>query len=114
MLCYLAVNMAEAFENDLRKIESKEKKKQGVNSSTDWNLKRLELLDLLLCLSNLQLVQLWEPPLVEMMEDISGLFVSICYKFLENPTIARDKEVLDKLSELLGLTASKYGLTLSK
>ena len=115
MLCYLAVNMAEAFENELLKNELKEKRKRTVITlSFTWSDQRLKLINALVCLANLQLMQLWEPPSAAMMEDVSTLFVSVCYKFLENPATVRDKEMLNKVSELLGLTVKKYGLTLSE
>lgn len=115
MLCYLAVKMAEAFENELLKKYIKEtKKKHMASHSFVWSDQRLKLMSLLVCLSNLQLVQLWEPPSPAMMEDVSALFVSACYKFLENPVTIRDKDVVDRISELFGVTVKKYGLTLSK
>lgn len=107
--------MAEKFENELLKNELKEKKKKHpITLSFVWSDQRLKLMSLLVCLSNYQLMQLWEPPSAAMMEDVSALFVSVCYRFLENPVTVRDKEMLDRVSELLGLTVKKYGLTLSK
>ena len=108
MLCFLVVKLAEAFEDEMLK-------KRSANDLTIvWSEERLKLMNLLIRLFNIHLVQLWDPPTAAMMEDISALVVSASYKFLENPTISRDKVVLDRISELLGVVANKYGLTSSK
>lgn len=114
MLCYVAVSLADEFENKSI-LNSKEKKeKRTLKHSFSWDEERLKLLLLLVHLSNLELVQLWEPPAAPMMEDWSTLSASFCYKLLENPTVVRDKLLLDNIAELLGLAVQKYGLTLSK
>lgn len=114
ILCFTAVSLANEFESEIIHRNSKEKKGRCAVDSFPWDEERLKLLLVLVRLSDLQLVQLWEPPSISIMEDLATLFASICYKFLENPTVARDKVLLDNISALLGATLQKHGLTLSK
>lgn len=115
MLCYIAVSLAEEFESESISDNLKNKKRiHAISHSFNWDEERVKLMVMLVRLSDLQLVQLWEPPSVPMMEDLLALFASICYKFLENPSVLRDKILLDNISELLGITVKKYGLILSK
>ncbi len=65
-------------------------------------------------LCKLDLFQIWEPPSAAMMEDLSTLLTSLCYKCLENSAIVRDKVLLDLIADLLGLAVQKYGLSLSQ
>lgn len=92
----------------------KEKKGKHATNSFPWEEERLKLMILLVHLGSLELVELWEPPSLPIMEDLAALFANICYKFLENPTVMRDKVLLDNISTLLGITVKKYGLTMSK
>ena len=109
MLCYVAVSLAEEFERELLQLSKKEKKRVH-----KWDEERLRLMKLLVCLCNLQLVQLWEASSPAMIEEFSTFLVSICYKVLENPVTVRDKVLVDVMSELIGLATKKYELTLSK
>ena len=70
-------------------------------------------MEVLVRLSDLELMHLWETASAAMMEDLSTLLASLCYKLLENPTVVRDKNLLDNIVELIGLTVKKYGLVLS-
>lgn len=113
MLCYLVVSLAEKYEQEVAHRQLKERK--GKHSSIPfWEEERLKLLTLLVHFGTLELVELWDPPSIPLMEDLAALFASVCYKFLENPTIVRDKALLDEISTLLGITVKKYGLILSK
>lgn len=114
MLCFVAVTLSEKFENEAVQIYSKEKKsKQTVSSISVWEKERQRLTSMLVDLYRLELMYLWEPPSAPMMEDLSALLASLCYKFLENPMIVRDKALLDSIADLLGLVVKKYGLSLS-
>lgn len=79
-----------------------------------WEEERLKLMVLLVHLGSLELVQLWDPPSLSAMEDLAALCANMCFKFLENPTVVRDKVLLDNISTLLGIAVNKYGLTMSK
>ena len=115
ILCFLAVGLAEKFENESILLSTKEKKlKKNTRSSFLWDKQRQILMTRMECLCKLELVQLWEPPSAPMMEDLSAIIASLCYNLLENSTIVRDKLLLDSIAELLGLIVTKYGLTLSK
>lgn len=111
MLCYIAIRLAEEFES---KYSKGKKGKQTVSASLSWDKERLNLIKILVHLSGLELMDLWEPSSAPMMEDLSALFASLCYTCLENTSVVRDKVLLDNISELLGFIIKKYGLTLSK
>ncbi len=114
VLCYVAVNLGKAFERESIHTHSSGKKGKKVSvGSFSWQDERLKLLAMLVRLSSLELVHLWETPSAAMMEDLVTLFASFCYKLLENPSVVRDKYLLDSIVELIGLTVKKYGLTLS-
>lgn len=115
MLCYLVVSLAEKYEEEFVHKQLKEKKgKHARQTNSSWEEERLKLMMLLVHLANLELEELFEPPSIPIMEDLAALFASVCYKFLENPLIVRDKVLLDEVSVLLGITVKKYGLILSK
>lgn len=91
----------------------KEKKvKKPTPGAFCWEVERLKLVESLVHLSSLELMHLWETPSASMMEDLSTLIASLCYKLLENPGVVRDKTLLDNLADLIGLTVKKYSLTL--
>ena len=92
----------------------KEKKRKHIMNSFSWEEERLKLMTILVRLSGLQLVELWEPSSISFMEDLTTLFTAVCFKFLENPLVVRDKLLLEHISVLLGMTVKNYGQTLSK
>ena len=104
--------MAEGYEGEA--IHKQFKEKKGKHTTNSWEEERLKLIFLLVNLGNLEIVKLWEPPSVPIMEDLTTLFANVCYKFLENPAVVRDKVLLGNISSLLGITVKKYGLTMSK
>lgn len=113
ILCYVAVNLAKMFEEETIRMSSKEKKgKKAALGAFSWQVERLKLTESLMLLSSLELMQLWETPSPSMMEDLSNLIASLCYKLLENPVVGRDKILLDQLADIIGLTVKKYGITL--
>ena len=114
MLCYVTVNLGKTFECELIHAHSNGKKVKKVTPGTfSWEEERLMLMMVLVRLCSLELVHLWETPSAAMMEDLSTLLASLCYKLLENPMVVRDKSLLENIVELMGLILKKYGLTLS-
>lgn len=107
----MAVNLGKAFEQE--SIHRHSKGKKITPGTFCWQDERLKLMVVLVRLSNLELMHLWETPSAAVMEDLSTLLASLCYKFLENPTVVRDKSLLENIVELIGLILKKYGLTLS-
>lgn len=110
MISFLAVSLAGKFENEVCQLQ---KEKTTRQKALAWTNQRLKLMTLLTCLYDYDLFQLWEPSSVAIMEDYSTLLTSACYTFLENPSVIRDKSLLEGIANLLGLAAVKYGLTLS-
>lgn len=98
----------------VQKSAKKKKGKEDVTYSFSWDRERQSLIKIIINLCSLDLVQLWDPPVISMMEDLSTLLASLCYKFLENPLITREKVLLEDITTLLGLIATKYGLVLSE
>ena len=105
MLCFIGASLAEEFEND---------KKNKEKNTLVWEEERLKLMTLFVRLNCLELVNLWDPPSIPIMEDLATLLASVCYKFLENPLIVHNKKLLDTISKLLGTILTKYGLVLSE
>jgi hypothetical protein len=88
------------------KKSRKTKKMSG--SGHLWDEQREKLLVTLMHFLEQDLVQFWDPPTPEMLEDVTGLVIGICYKFLESPVISRDKELLQPIASLLGLIVKRY------
>jgi hypothetical protein len=65
-------------------------------------------------LSELEIVCLWDPPSVQMMENWSGLVAQLCYKLLENSSISKDQLLRDRVIHLLGVLVRDYGQALSE
>jgi len=79
-----------------------------------WKEEKVKCVKMLLKIYGGDFCQLWEPALVSVLEDFSGLVTSLCYKLLENLAVARDKALLQPLAQILALAASKYGLLFSE
>lgn len=65
-------------------------------------------------LSELEIVCLWDPPSVQLMENWSGLLAQLCYKLLENSSITKDQLLRDRVVHLLGVLVRDYGQALSE
>lgn len=74
----------------------------------------MKLVCLLSQLLEVEVVQLWEPPSPQMMDNWSSLVAQLCYKLLEDSSISKDQPLLDRLIHLLGILARDYGQALSK
>ena len=117
MYSFLLVGVAMKYEGEVCAVPSKSrhgKVSSNVPMLSRWNEEKLKFVKMLLKIYDGDFCQLWEPPLVSMLEDFSALIAGLCYKLLENPSIARDKALLQPLAQILALAASKYGLMFSE
>ena len=123
MLCYVAVRMVELYERDPSPVKQQtagRKKKPhppGGESRVVGGVPaggKQWIVCLLSQLSELELVGLWEPPSLQMMENWSGLVAQLCYKLLENSSISKDQSLRDRVVHLLGVLVRDYGQALSE
>ena len=123
MLCYIAVRMFELYERDTspHKQQTAGRKKKThppgeeprIVGGVPANGKQ-RIVCLLSQLCELEIVCLWDPPSVQMMENWSGLIGQLCYKLLENSSIGKDHLLRDRVIHLLGVLVRDYGQALSK
>ena len=123
MLSYIAVRMVELYEREPSpsKKPSTVRKKKSQSSSDEPRVVggvpaggKIKLVCLLSQLLEVEVVQLWEPPSPQMMDNWSGLVAQLCFKLLENSSISKDQVLLDRLVHLLGILVRDYGQALSK
>lgn len=79
-----------------------------------WKSGREKSIELLHSLMVIHLPSLWDPPSVAMMDDLAVLVGTGCYKIIENPSITREKGLLDKTIHLMGVLVRDYSQGLSK
>ncbi|CAH3036153.1 unnamed protein product [Pocillopora meandrina] len=117
MLCYLIVQLADAFEVEATKpsteviVSGKRKgkatnSKKKTSSSWEWEEQRDVLIQTLGQLMQLDVNRLWDPPIIE--EEFVNLITGCCYKFLENPTSVKNGTTKDLIFNLLGVMVKKY------
>ncbi|XP_066028149.1 condensin complex subunit 1 [Pocillopora verrucosa] len=117
MLCYLIVQLADAFEVEATKpsteviVSGKRKgkatnSKKKTSSSWEWEEQRDVLIQTLGQLMQLDVNRLWDPPIIE--EEFVNLVTGCCYKFLENPTSVKNGTTKDLIFNLLGVMVKKY------
>ncbi|RMX45777.1 hypothetical protein pdam_00004164 [Pocillopora damicornis] len=117
MLCYLIVQLADAFEVEATKpsteviVSGKRKgkatnSKKKTSSSWEWEEQRDILIQTLGQLMQLDVNRLWDPPIIE--EEFVNLVTGCCYKFLENPTSVKNGTTKDLIFNLLGVMVKKY------
>ena len=122
MLCYVAVRMVELYERELTPAKpSTVRKKKLPTSSSEPRVVggvpaggKQKLMSLMCQLAELDLVQLWEPPSAQMMENWSNLIGQLCYCLLENSSINKDLSLRDRVIHLLGVLVKDYGQALSE
>ena len=120
MLCYVAVRMVELYEREpspIKQQSTARKKKAPLSTVESGGVPaggKDKLTSLMSQLLELELVQMWEPPTVQVMENWSGLVGQLCYKLLENSSIGRDQSVRDRVIHLLGILVRDYGQVLSE
>ncbi|KAJ7379614.1 meiotic chromosome condensation [Desmophyllum pertusum] len=117
MLCYLLMQLADAFEVEATKpstevIISGKRKGKSANSrkkttnSWEWEEQHDALIEILGQLVQLDVNRLWDPPIVE--EEFVNLITGCCYKFLENPACVKNGTTKDLIFNLLGVIVKKY------
>lgn len=117
MLCYLIIQLADAFEVEATKpsteviVSGKRKgkatnSKKKTSSSWEWEEQRDVLIQTLGQLMQLDVNRLWDPPIIE--EEFVNLVTGCCYKFLENPTSVKNGTTKDLIFNLLGVMVKKY------
>ena len=91
MLCYVAVRMVELYERDTspHKQQTTGRKKKSNPAGDEPRMVggvlasgKQRIVCLLSQLSELEIVCLWDPPSIQMMENWSGLVAQLCYKLL--------------------------------
>ncbi len=108
MLSYLVVQWVEASENSCSATGKKQTTPSG------WKAGRESSIELMAVMMELPLASLWDPPSPSMMDDLSGLVASACYKLLESPIVSRERALTDKTLRLLGRLVRDYGQGLSE
>ena len=123
MICYVAVRMVELYERDTapHKHQTTGRKKKAQPPGDEPRMVggvpangKQRIVCLLSQLSELEIVCLWDPPSVQMMENWSGLVAQLCYKLLENSSICKDQLLRDRVVHLLGVLVRDYGQALSE
>ena len=123
MLCYVAVRMVELYEREPSPAnnQSTARKRKTQASSSEPRLLggvpaggKEKIVSLMCQLAELELVQLWEPPSTQMMENWSNLIGQLCYRMLENSSISKDQSLRNRVMHLLGVLVRDYGQSLSK
>ena len=123
MLCYVAVRMVELYERDTsphKQQTTGRKKKSNLPGDEPRKMGgvpangKQRIVCLLSQLSELEIVCLWDPPSVQMMENWSGLVAQLCYKLLENSSVSKDQLLRDRVIHLLGVLVRDYGQALSE
>jgi len=113
MEVYILTQFMEAFENDAMKpttntdiLSKKNKSKKKVSESWDWGAERTRGLSTINQLLQLDIQRLWDPPIVE--DELINLVSGVCYKFLENPQITRQKDDREAIIQILGQLIKRY------
>ena len=108
MMTYLMVQWLEASENSCSATGKKQTTPSG------WKAGRETCIECMGVLMELPLASLWDPPSPSMMDDLSGLVATGCYKLLESPIGSRERALTDKTVRLLGKLVRDYGQGLSE
>ena len=118
MLSYIAVRRVELYERE--SSQSTSRKKRGQQLSIEPRVVggvptggKEKLVCMMSQLAEVELVQLWEPPSPQIMENWSGLVGQLCYKLLENNSITKNLSLCDRITHLLGILVKDYGQALS-
>ena len=90
--------------------KNSENKKKSLNE--DWDKEIQKGIELIMQTIALPLHHLLTSPTME--EEISGCVLRCCWRVLENPSTVRDKQLSEKVFNILGNSVEKYRQSLGK
>eukprot|EP00118_Oscarella_pearsei_P020156 m.217644 g.217644 ORF g.217644 m.217644 type:complete len:1269 (+) comp39883_c1_seq40:407-4213(+) len=118
MICYLVSQFIGTFAKPLRqpllaqksKGRKSTKSKHGSNGGVSWNGCQERGLHAIEQMLEMDVHRLWDPPILE--ENFVTCVTSCCYKVLENPDTARQRETRELIFRILGITIVKCNHTM--
>ncbi|XP_050308987.1 condensin complex subunit 1-like [Anthonomus grandis grandis] len=108
MLIYIYLEMVSTIENKNVNTARNDYivRKPKKNAVTQFNLNKKEIILNLIHLLENDIAIFWDPPIVE--EQFINVIAELCYTFLENPIIRKEKEQKVEIFNLLGILIKMY------